>query len=344
MRSFFSLVVVVACTIGCPFAILVADHESAGAERSSGGSSPDTTASEQSPSATERSGEKPEVLYTSPSGAFRIELSRGENVATEEQTSGDVWLVFAKDSAFRVKMPLLEGISSFDDEFHASPNDEWIFAVRKMAHGFSNGDLFHRVDPQHVEIAPTKEDQSFNDGVWPYCVKQGALKANYSKEEEDTDVGMTDFVAWSLDSSRLLVQLRGGDRHRTLHTCYVYFNTRTNRFEMTDYLRKLNKTKSQALACAEPTDPLPGEAELKTRFDKLDQQLNKTYGEVIANMEKDRVALVREAQRVWIKHRDEGAKFYVSLFPQGEREQRRLQFLSDVTAARIEVPIEQWEL
>jgi hypothetical protein len=45
-----------------------------------------------------------------------------------------------------------------------------------------------------------------------------------------------------------------------------------------------------------------------------------------------------------IKHRDEGAKFYVSLFPQGEREQRRLQFLSDVTAARLETPAEQWEL
>jgi uncharacterized protein YecT (DUF1311 family) len=112
---------------------------------------------------------------------------------------------------------------------------------------------------------------------------------------------------------------------------------------MTDYLRKLNKTKSQALACAEPTDPLPSEAELKTRFDKLDQQLNKTYSEVIAKTQKDRVGLVREAQRVWIKHRDEGAKFYVSLFPQGEREQRRLQFLGDVTTARIETPTEQWE-
>ena len=154
---------------------------------------------------------------------------------------------------------------------------------------------------------------------------------------------MTDFVAWSLDSRRLLVRLVGGDHHKTLHTCYVYFNTRTNRFEMTDYLRKLNKTKSQAVACAEPTDPLPSEAELKTRFDRLDQQLNKTYGEVIANTEKDRVALVREAQRAWIKHRDEGMKLYLSLFPEAERDRRRLQFMGDVTAARIEVPAEQWE-
>src|SRR5438067_3998797 len=283
-------------------------------------------------SATGRAEEKPEVLYTSPSGAIRIERS-GEKV----------WVISTKNPDQRAELPPLEGISPFDDEFHASPNEEWIFGTRKMAHGFSNGDLFHHVDPQHVEIAPTQEDQSFNDRVWPYCVKQSALKANYSAEEDSADTGLTDFVAWSFDSSRLLVQLRGGDRHKTLHACYVYFNTRTGTFEMTDYLRKLNKTKSSGLACAEPTDPIPSEADLKTRLDTLDRQLNKKYADVIAQSEKDRVSLLREAQRKWIKHRDEGAKLYVSLFPPAERERRRLQFLGDVTAARIDTPTEEWE-
>ena len=85
------------------------------------------------------------------------------------------------------------------------------------------------------------------------------------------------------------------------------------------------------------------ETELKTRLDRLDQQLNKTYGEVVAKTQKDRVSLVREGQRAWIKHRDEGVKFYVSLFPQAERERRRLQFIGDVTAARIEELPEEWE-
>ncbi len=58
---------------------------------------------------------------------------------------------------------------------------------------------------------------------------------------------------------------------------------------------------------------------------------------------KDRVCLVREGQRAWIKHRDEGVKFYVSLFPQAERERRRLQFNGDATAARIEELPEEWE-
>jgi uncharacterized protein YecT (DUF1311 family) len=282
-------------------------------------------------SATGRAEEKPEVLYTSPSGAIRIERS-GENA----------WVVSTKDPTQRAKMPPLEGSSPVDDEDHSSPNDQWIFGTRRMAHGFSNGDLFHRVGAEHIELIPAEKDKEFNDLVWPYCVKQGALKANYSMEEDGADTALTDFIAWSLDSSRLLVELRGGNHQETLHHCYVYFNTRTKSFEMTDYLRKLNKSKSAVAACAEPTDPLPGEAELKVRLDALDQQLNKKYGEVLAHAGAG-VPLVREGQHKWIKRRDEGARLYVSLFPQAERERRRLQFLGDVTAARIDTPTEEWE-
>ncbi len=79
-----------------------------------------------------------------------------------------------------------------------------------------------------------------------------------------------------------------------MHRGRLYFNTRTKRFEMTDYVRKLNRSKSAMLACAEPVDPLPSEAELKTRLDRLDQQLNKTYSEVVAKTQKDRVSLAHE--------------------------------------------------
>jgi hypothetical protein len=76
--------------------------------------------------------EKTEVLYTSPSGALRIEFSPAEDPGMEEATQ-EVWVVSTKHPAARTKMPSLEGISSFDDEFHASPNDEWIFGVFPMA-------------------------------------------------------------------------------------------------------------------------------------------------------------------------------------------------------------------
>jgi hypothetical protein len=55
--------------------------------------------------------------------------------------------------------------------------------------------------------------------------------------------------------------------------------------------------------------------------------------------------LLPNAWRDWIEHRDEGDKFYVSLFPAAEKERRHLQFLCDVTAARIDTqPEEAWEL
>ena len=276
--------------------------------------------------------EQPETLYSNADGSLRIPR-QGEKA----------WVASAKDPSQRAELPPLEGISPVDDEFHGSPNAQWIFGVRKMAHGFSNGDLFHRVDAQHFEIAPEHKQSSFNDLVWPFCVKQGALKANYSAEEGGADIGMTNFVAWSLDSGRLLVQLRGGQRRKTLQECYVYFNTRTKAFEMTDYLREVNKTKGNPLACAEPLDPLPSAADLKTRLDSLDQQLNKKYSDVLAQTNKDRAGLVREAQRKWIKQRDDGAKLYASAFSGPESDARRLQFLGDVTAARIEVPPEEWE-
>jgi hypothetical protein len=35
---------------------------------------------------------------------------------------------------------------------------------------------------------------------------------------------------------------------------------------------------------------------------------------------------------------------YILIFPPAEKERRRLQFLGDVTAARIDAPGEKWEV
>jgi uncharacterized protein YecT (DUF1311 family) len=269
--------------------------------------------------------EKAEVVYKSPSGAWQV-----------EQSGDDVWVVSTKDTSQRAKLPRIEAIAPFPDEYHFSPNEEWIFGLRHGGSCLRDGDLFHRLVPDKIDMF-----ESFNAAAWKNAVKLGAFKRDFSAEGF---CAMTEFVSWSFDSARLLIELRGGEDKREMHEGYIYFNTRTKTFEITDYLRKLNKTKSAPLACAEPVDPLPSEAELKTRFDALDQQLNKTYGDVIAKTQKDRVSLVRESERTWIKHRDEGAKIYVSLFPDAEKERRRRHFLCDVTAARIEVPPEEWEL
>jgi len=276
-------------------------------------------------SATGNAEEKTEIVYTSPSGAWRV-----------EQSGDDVWVASTKDASQRAKLPRIEAIAPFPDEYHFSPNDEWIFGLRHGGSCLRDGDLLHRLVPDKIDMF-----ESFNEAAWKNAVKLGAFKRDFSAEGF---CAMTEFVSWSFDSARLLIELRGGEDKREMHEGYVYFNLRTKNFEVSSYLRKLNKTKSNVLACAEPVDPLPDEAELKTKFDALDQQLNKRYAEVLAKTVKDRVSLVREAQRTWIKHRDDGAKFYVSLFPAAEKERRRLQFLCDVTAARIQQPDEAWEL
>jgi hypothetical protein len=55
-------------------------------------------------------------------------------------------------------------------------------------------------------------------------------------------------------------------------------------------------------------------------------------------------AFIREAQRKLLKERDAGEKFYLQLFPAPDKASRGLQFLGDVTAARIDVTAEGWDL
>jgi uncharacterized protein YecT (DUF1311 family) len=279
-------------------------------------------------------GEDPEVLYTSPSGAFRV--VQVEVTPTGNDESGqECWIVSTRDESRRTKLYSSE--ITFPTAFYSAPGERWLFVESHEGSCLQRGDVYRRKDDDTFEAAP-----SFSDRAWKDAVKLGAFKTNYSAEGL---CAMISFGCWSFDASRVLMVMLGGEDRRSTDQRYVYFNTRTNKFELTDYLRKLNKTKAEFLACAEPVDALPSEADLKTQYEELDRKLNKRYAEVIAKTDKERVSNVRQGQRNWIKHRDAGAKFYVSLFPEAQEEQRRLQFLCDVTAARIETqPNEAWEL
>jgi len=280
--------------------------------------------------------EQTEVLGTSPSGAFRVESKFPETSATEE--TADIWLVSTKDPVQRAKLPKQSADSPTDDEFHFSPNEEWLFGLRHVGSGLRFGNIYHLLKPLRIEVVG--KEGHFDDLVWEQGVKLKALKQNYSA---DGVYAMTAFGNWSIDSSRLLIRLCGGEKKGSMLCGFLYFNTRANTFEVTDYSRKLNKPKAGPLTCAEPVDPLPPEAELMQRFDTLDRELNKKYPEVLAKAEKDRVPLLREAQRNWLKKRDAGERIYVESFPPTEKSQRRLQYLGDVTAARIDLPQDQWD-
>jgi uncharacterized protein YecT (DUF1311 family) len=134
-----------------------------------------------------------------------------------------------------------------------------------------------------------------------------------------------------------------------MDAAYLYFNTRTKSFQITPYLRKLNKVTSDILSgsddvlpCAEPASPLPSAKDLGARFDQLDLRLNEKYADILRQTPAGQEVFLRSTQKDWIKHRDEGLKLYLSLYPKTEKEARRLQFLGDVTAARIQVAPEQW--
>lgn len=321
IRVISVLVATVACAVSCSFSIHAAIGERAAA----------ASPSQASLSTAGKAEEQAEVLYTSPSGAFRIEQIGQAFSGGEGESTGHIWVTPTKDPTQRASLPKQSSESPLDDEFHFSPNEEWIFATRYVGSGLRFGNVYHLASPLKIDM-PTN-GESFNDLAWENCVKLGAFKDNYSAEGV---YAMTSFACWSLDSARVLIELRGGEEKRSMRTGLLYFNTRTGKFEMTDYVRKLNKRKSDILGCAEPVDPLPGEAELKRRLDALDRQLNKRYAEIIAKTEKEQISNMREGQRDWIKHRDEGAKFYVSQFPSSEKERRRLQFVADVTAARLD--------
>jgi uncharacterized protein YecT (DUF1311 family) len=280
--------------------------------------------------------EEAEVLKTSPSGAFRIESKFPEGSAAD--AIAEVWLVSTKDPVQRAKLPGESIDSPPDDEFYFSPNEEWLFGSRHVASGFRDGHVYHLMSPLRIEIVGERD--SFNGLAWKDALRLGAFKKDYGAMGF---YAMTRFANWSLDSSRLLIRLCGGEQKHSMLCGFLYFNTRTSKFEVTDYSRKLNKAKTEPLACAEPIDPLPTEAELKQRFDTLDRELNKKYAEVLAKTEKDRVQSLRQGQRKWLKACAAGEKAYLESFPSSEATRRRLQYLGDVTAARIDQPQDQWE-
>lgn len=289
--------------------------------------------------APSRAEQKSDIEAVSPGGAWEIKSVLEKSASASDDVTSDLWVVSTKDRSQRAPLPKQSPDSPTDDEFHFSPNEEWLFGLRHVGSGLQYGNIYHLLKPLRIEVVG--KEGYFNELVWEKAVKLGALKRNWSA---DGEYAMTFFGGWSADSSRLLIQLCGGEKKSDMRCGFFYFNTRANDFEATAYSRKLSQPKQfTVLTCAEPVDPLPAEAELKKRLDSLDQQLNKKYAEVLAKAEKDRVSIIRDAQRDWLKQRDAGEKLYVSLFPAAEKPQRRLQFLADATATRIETPPDKWE-
>jgi uncharacterized protein YecT (DUF1311 family) len=316
IRAIRVLVAIAACAISGGFSVLAANEGPRVAAGPSDGLTPQATPAEESSSATVEGKEKADVVCISPSGAVRI-----------ERTGEVIWVVSGKDSAQRAKLPKVQilGDWAYPDEFDFSPNDEWIFAPYHVGSCLSDAAFYHRTSPKDVGMF-----EDFQERVWREATRFKLVKAGCNE-----GCAMIFFAGWSSDSSRLLAGLLCGDKPNLEH-CYICFNTGTKKFETTSYLRKVSTAKSQVLACAEPLGSLASQAELKARFDVLDKKLNDAYSAKLSKTAKDRVQNLRESQRNWLKARDKGLELYLSFAPAAQREQRKLQFLADVTAARIE--------
>ena len=275
---------------------------------------------------------KSHVLKISPSGTFRV-LQNGE----------EFWILNAAGKNQRTKMHSAELVTP--EEFRFSPDEKWLYV--ELGHGscMSGADLYRKSDGKAAgpdELGPFQPiEPSLEDGAWDEALKQRLFTRNFADEGL---CAMVRFGGWSDDSGRLLLIIRAGEERRETVGQYLYNNTRTGRFELTPYLRKVNVASAKShqinvLACAEPVDPLPNEATLKQRYAAIDKKLNENYQKMIAKAEKEdkeTVAELRRSQREWLKARDAGLQIYLATISPVEKERRRLQFLIDVSRAEAE--------
>lgn len=275
---------------------------------------------------------KPRVLKTSPTGTFRV-----------VESGDDFWIVTAADETQRTKMHSAELV--IPEEFRFSPDEKWLYVELHHGSCMSGADLYRRSDSKAAgpnDIGPFQSiEPSLEDGAWAEAMKQQLFTENFA---DDGLCAMVRFGAWSDDSGRLLLVMRGGEERRKTVGRYLYYNTRSGGFELTPYLRKVNAAFAKSheinvLACAEPVGPLPDEATLKQQYARVDNKLNENYQNMIAKVEKEGgeiAARLRQSQREWLKARDAGLQIYLAAFSPAEKERRRLQFLIDVSRAEAE--------
>ena len=84
-----------------------------------------------------------------------------------------------------------------------------------------HGDLFQRNANGTIDSIET-----FDAEAWEQAVRLGAFTKDPAAEEA---CAMMRFIGWSLDSSRLLIGLRGGQGKTEMDAAYLYFNTRTKK-------------------------------------------------------------------------------------------------------------------
>ena len=289
---------------------------------------------------------------TSPKGTFKIESQPKTAPPGSEESDIADFVVSTSDP--KVREPLHEHPDSTGAEYYISPDEKWIYDQARYGHKMCGGQIFKRAEG--LKFEPVEEQ--FDDTVWHFFAKQENLPQN-QVPFFDSGEGIIDLVAWSPDSARVLLDLRveiGDERGRGVYKWYFYFNTQTEKFEVTDYLRRLNKDAwkrwknfdeklvfPEALS-AQPVNDLASAAELKKRYEDADRRMNKSYQQTFAKLDKEQQTSLRDDQRHWLKNREAGARFYKeSGGGKSTPEQRYWQYMVDSTEGQVRHLDNDWK-
>ena len=203
--------------------------------------------------------EPPEGIGTkieSPNGTFFVEELNTPAKDEPPRMNHEVWIVSAKDPAARERLPDFyeeEGIDIVNGAA-ISPDENWILITQHHASSWISTYLLHRKEGLKFEYVPKSDSKErFDDAAWKFFSKiEGVpFKKIDANDEGPTRVSVLD---WSDDSGRLLLDLHGGLTGKD-HLAYgdedykkpgvslwlAYYNTKTQKFELTDKLRKWNK-------------------------------------------------------------------------------------------------------
>ena len=271
------------------------------------------------------------------------------NIESETKSKGDEQIVsdfVVSNSDPKTRELLHEHPDTTGANYVLSPDEKWIYDQAHYGHKMSGGQIFKHAEG--LKFKPVQDQ--FDDAVWHFFAKQESLNQK-DVPYFDSGEGIIDFVAWSPDSARLLLALRvgeiGGERTRGVYDWYFYFNTQTEKFEVTAYLRRLNKDAwkrwknfdeklvfPEALS-AEPVNNLALASELKKRYEDADKRMNDSYRQTLAKIDKEQQTNLRDDQRHWLKNREAGAKLYKeSGGGKSTPEQRYWQYMVDSTEAQ----------
>jgi hypothetical protein len=285
-----------------------------------------------------------EHVTRSPDGTFRVEqqIVRGEG-PKQPASLIKVWIIPTAEPAKRVALG-----EPFDDAygraFFISPDGQWLCATVHFHSQLDGVMLYRRKAGFQFELVTTDEcEMGHEPPNWEFDSGDRFVDTS---DWEDT-AGVHDyFVAWSVDSTRLLVEKRMPGRNaagkRVVSRDFFYFNLRSGKLEHTKYLRNVTQIlpseeakKYVVPGFAEPLDTLRPEKEILARYEAAERRLNKSFPAVIElQSSEEEKGEFQKYQRLWLKARDSGAEAFAALGSKEQRRCRNLQYLADATENR----------